>query len=63
MAVDTKEKRLSMMNMHALDDTLPEPTGNDLDTVGERQHLLGLYSGISSSTDISIKNLPMMGMG
>lgn len=48
MAIDTKEKRLSIM---ALDSaglqvhTLPDPTGTfDL---GDRQHLLDCYSGIA----------------
>lgn len=48
MAVDTDEKRFSMMELYALDDTLPVPSGG-FDAAGERQHLMGLYSGIDST--------------
>lgn len=48
MAVDTKEKRLSVMALDAAGTgvhTLPDPTGGF--NQGDRQHLLDCYSGIA----------------
>jgi hypothetical protein len=47
MAVDTKEKRLSVIAMDAAGTgihTIPDPTGSF--NLGDRQHLLDCYSGI-----------------
>ncbi len=46
MAIDTKSKRFSMMNMGspAVVQPMPDPDGT-IDQ-GDRQHFLGLYSGI-----------------
>ena len=61
---DTPEKRFSIMNLYSLEDTLSVADGSDLNTVDERQHFLGLYSGISSTVVVgAVKNLMTMGMG
>ena len=51
MAIDTKEKRLSMLNLGLpWFRALPEPAASI--AAGDRQHLLGLYSGIAASTAV-----------
>ena len=62
MAVDTAEKRYSMLNFG--DGTnihlLPEPDGSiDLD---DRQHLLDCYSGIEFS-EITVGGVPLLLLG
>lgn len=62
MAVDTDEKRFSMINFYSLDDLLPVPSGGS--DVGNRQHLEGLYSGISSGgTTTYVPRLMLLGIG
>lgn len=62
MAVDTREKRMSMMNFGDTSITLFEADGAvDAD---DRYHLLGMYSGISKSGIPApvLDTLPTVGM-
>jgi len=60
MAIDTREKRMSMINFGEIDLTLFESDGAiDAD---DRAHLLGLYSGIALAAPIvsEIDTLPTL---
>ena len=47
MAIDTKAKRFSIINMVVLSSIqpLPPPDGSGIITVGDKSHLLGVFSG------------------
>ena len=47
MVIDTREKRQSALNFLSVTNSILPVADGDTDT-GDRQHLLGLYSGISS---------------
>jgi hypothetical protein len=53
MAIDTQEKRLSLMQLGRVATiTLPEPVGG-IDQ-GDRQHFLRLYSGILAAAPVEL---------
>lgn len=52
MAVDTKAKRFSMLNFGEGDILLPDSDGSF--SQGDRQHLLGLYSGILAAAVVAL---------
>lgn len=53
MALDTAEKRSSMMNFGAVPlVNIIVPDGSDVDSAGQRQHMLGLYSGVTAASPI-----------
>lgn len=62
MAVDTRQKRMSMINFSEGDQVLFEADGAvDAD---DRSHLLGLYSGIAlTSVTLLVGSLRLMGFG
>lgn len=55
MAIDTQEKRLSLLSFGRPGFTLPVADGS-LDT-GDRQHFLGLYSGIDAGSGITPRQI------
>lgn len=53
MAIDTKAKRFSMMNMGHPGATIILPAPDGTIDAGDRAHLLGLYSGITLAGIVS----------
>lgn len=49
MAVDTRDRRMSMLGFGSLAHSfvMPNPAGSNMDTVFERAMMLGLYYGVS----------------